>query len=229
LTLASPPPPPLLPPVVRALIFDLDGTLVDSYAAIAESLNHARSRFALGPLDEATVRRCVGRGLEVLVAELLGPDRVEQGVALFRERYAEVYAARTSALPGVARTLRGLRERGYRMAVASNKPARFSNAILQQLDLHAPFGWVAGPDLVGSAKPEPAMLRSCLERLDTRAVHAVYVGDMVLDVETAGRAGVAVALVPGGSSSLAELQATGQHVLERFEDLLRLLPARAPV
>jgi phosphoglycolate phosphatase len=214
------------PRAVAALIFDLDGTLVDSYGAITESLNHARAGFGLPALDEATVRRSVGHGLESLIADWIAPEHVTRGVELFRERYAEIHADRTWALPQVPETIHGLRERGFRLAVASNKPARFSTSILRRLELAAAFEWVAGPDLVGSAKPEPAMLRGCLDRLAVTARQALYVGDMALDVESAARAGVSVVLVPGGSCSAAELEATGAPVLRAFADLLELLPAR---
>ena len=214
----------LEPGWIRGLIFDLDGTLVDSYAAITSSLNHARSRFGLPPLAADRVRRAVGRGLEVLVAELVGPDRVGEGVRLFRERYAEVFAAQTFALPGVRATFRELRERGYRMAVASNKPARFTEPILEQLGMLPWVDAVQGPDRAEATKPDPAMLRLCLEAMRLSSAEAVYVGDMVLDVQTAARAGLPVLLVPGGSSPTAALRETGARILESFDGLLDLFP-----
>ncbi|HKQ60212.1 MAG TPA: HAD hydrolase-like protein, partial [Candidatus Polarisedimenticolaceae bacterium] len=143
-------PPPLDPAAVRGVVFDLDGTLVDSYAAIAASVNHARAHFGLAELPAAVVRRTVGRGLEALLAELLGPQRVELGVRLFRERYAETFAAATIALPGAAQTLGELTRRGYVLAVASNKPARFSDPILAALGLRPYLRSVEGPDLAGA-------------------------------------------------------------------------------
>ena len=101
-------PPALDPSRTRAIVFDLDGTLVDSYRPIASSVNHARAHFGMPPLDPAKIRARVGRGLEHLIGELVGPHRVEQGVRLFRQRYSETYAGETVALPGVAKTLRGL-------------------------------------------------------------------------------------------------------------------------
>lgn len=209
--------------MIRGIVFDLDGTLVDSYGAIAESLNHARASFELPPLPLDHVRRVVGRGLESLIAEQVGPQRVDRGVELFRERYAEVYAERTTVLPEVEATLDGLTRAGLRLSVASNKPARFSRPILERLALAAKFDTIEGPDTVGATKPEPAMLWRCLEVMGVPASAGVYVGDMVLDVETAERAGVPVVLVPGGSSDLASLVATGRRVVGRFADLVPLL------
>jgi phosphoglycolate phosphatase len=208
-------------------VFDLDGTLIDSYRAIADSLNHARSAFGLPVLEAAAVRARVGRGLESLIAELIGPEHVAEGVSLFRERYAVVHARSTVALPGVLETLRGLDGGGYAMAVASNKPARFSAPILERLGLLPYIRCVLGPDVVDSHKPEPRMIERCLEILNVSPHEAVYVGDMALDVESAARAAVPVLLVPGGSSSTSALLGTGQRVLGAFTDLARLFP-RAP-
>ena len=211
---------------VRGIVFDLDGTLVDSYGAIAESLNHAREVFGLEPLPEEVVRRHVGRGLEVLIAETVGADRVEAGVRLFRERYAAAYAAGTFVLPGVAETLRELRRRGFVMSVASNKPARFGRAILADLGLLDLFAVIQGPDLAGTTKPDPAMIGLCLEAMDVGPHEALYVGDMVLDAESGRRAGVPVVLVPGGSSDEQALRETGRTVLSGLGELLTWLPER---
>jgi len=209
--------------VVRALVFDLDGTLVDSYGPIAASLNRARTHFDLPPLSLEAVRASVGHGLESLIADLVGPDRVDHGVQLFREHYARVFGDGTRVLDGVRGTLSRLTAAGYRMAVASNKPARFSTPILERLELVEAFQCILGPDSVDSHKPEPTMLRTCMERLGVERTATVYVGDMVLDVETAGRAGVPVLLVPGGSSTTESLTSTGQTVLPSFEALGELL------
>jgi len=154
---------------VRALVFDLDGTLVDSYPAITASLNHARARFELAALPADFVRRRVGRGLEALIEEFVGPDRVEEGVGLFREHYAEVFETGTTVLPGVGETVVELRRRGYRLAVASNKPARFGRPILRAVGLEEHFDTIQGPDLAGTTKPDPRMIRACLAGLSARA------------------------------------------------------------
>ena len=209
---------------VRGLVFDLDGTLVDSYAAIAESLNHARAGWDLPALSEDEVRHQVGRGLESLIADLVGPDRVEEGVVRFRDRYAEVYATGTLVLDGVPETLERLAGAGYSMAVASNKPARFTGPILTHFGLDHLFVTVEGPDTAGSTKPEPEMIRRCIRAMDLPAGDAVYVGDMVLDVESGRRAGVDVILVAGGSSTFEKLKETGAPVLKSIRQLTEMLP-----
>lgn len=216
-------PPALVPGAVRGVVFDLDGTLIDSYAAIAASLNHARSHFALPPLTLMEVQRRVGRGLESLIEELVGPGSLPRAVALFRERYSELYLDSTSARPGAREALLELSRRGYRLAVASNKPAYFARPILQRLDLLPALEAVIGPDVAGSHKPDPAMLQLCLNRMLLSPAQAVYVGDSVLDVESAARAGLPVLLVEGGSSDEEELRLTGQPLLHSLSDVCRIL------
>ncbi len=221
-------PPPLVPSCVRAIIFDLDGTLVDSYPAITLALNHARSGFDLEPLGLDEVRRAVGHGLPSLVGRLIGPDRVEDGVRSFTEAYERALLPGTRLLPGTARTLVGLKDRGYSLAVASNKPLRFTERILDHLGIRPLMAATEGPESAGATKPDPAMIRACLVGLGVPRRQAVYVGDMTLDVESAARAGVAAIVVAGGSSTIDELRSTGELVLDSLTQLLDLLPARAP-
>ena len=213
------------PAVITTLLFDLDGTLVDSYRPIATSLNAARAAFGLPPKSLEAVRREVGRGLEVLIEENLGPGRVADGVAVFRKTYRTVFLEGTTLLPGVASTLPALAGRGYRMAVVSNKPAYFTREIVAACGLGALFGAVYGPEMVARPKPDPEMIHRAVADLGRRIETSVYIGDMLLDVETARAAGLPVYLVASGGNSRQELAASGAaRVFERFEDLLDALP-----
>lgn len=203
-----------------AVVFDLDGTLVDSYRAIAASLAAARAAFDLPPVPLEEVRASVGHGLEELIAHWIGADRVDDGVRHFREHYATVYETGTSALPGAREALERLRASGLRLAVASNKPERFSTPILRALDMHRFMTHVAGPDTAGRTKPDPAMLRECLDALGSEAGRTLYVGDMPLDVDSGDRAGLPVALVATGSASEPALRATGRPTVRHLGELV---------
>lgn len=214
-----------------AVIFDLDGTLVDSYAPIATSLNAARAAFGLPEVALDRVRREVGHGLESLIASHLGPGRVDEGVRIFRARYGEVFAAGTRALPGVPEVPLELARRGYRLAVASNKPARFGRRIVEQVGLGAAIRLVSGPDDGVPPKPEPAMIERLMAGLATVPAQVLYVGDMPLDIESARRAGIRCALVPTGSATREELveaaAGTGAALLDGLAGLLDHLPPRS--
>ncbi|MFN7975634.1 MAG: HAD-IA family hydrolase [Acidobacteriota bacterium] len=204
----------------RALLFDLDGTLIDSYEAIHESLNVALARAGMPPRDAASVRRMVGRGLDVLVAEVMGPERAPEGVRDYREHYGKVCFEKTRLLPGVAPTLERLASDGHAMAICTNKLASFSRALVDHLGVGGFFALVLGPEHVKEPKPDPGMLLLALEKLGADRRDALYVGDMAMDVTVARAAGVEVAVLPTGSSSREELASAGaDHLLEVFADL----------
>jgi 2-phosphoglycolate phosphatase len=212
--------------LIRGIIFDFDGTLIDSYEAIAESLNHVRTSFSLPAVPAEEVRPMVGHGLERLIEKAIGPERVEEGVRLFRQSYARLCEGKTSILPQVKETLDTLDRRGYQMAIATNKPSYFARDILKALEIDHLFVEVLGPNDVERPKPDPEMIETIIMRIGLSPEEIVYVGDMPLDVEVGRRAGVAVYAVPTGSSGRdALLEARPDRLLHRFSDLLTFLPA----
>ena len=215
--------------MIRTILFDLDGTLVDSYLPITESLNEVRSAFGLPSKSEAEVRREVGRGLEALIGDNVGADRVEEGVRIFRDCYRRIFREGTRLLPGVASTIETLAGRGYAMGVTSNKPAYFTREILIALGLASTFGAIYGPEMVTHPKPHPEMIHGALAELRSHPDESAYVGDMLIDVETARRAGLPVYVIASGGQSREELEkARPDLLLSRFEELLEVLPALDP-
>ena len=190
------------------LVFDLDGTLIDGYAAIGDALAYAMERLGRPPLSDAVVRGMVGHGLESLLEEAVGSERAAEGVRLFRERYPVVAVEKSHLLPGVARgAVDARRARGHPQAVASNKPPKFSRMILEAKGVAGRFRAVAGPDAETPAKPDPAMLRALMAEVGARPDETVVVGDMEVDFEFARAAGCRVVLIPGGSRTREELAA----------------------
>ena len=198
---------------VRGVVFDLDGTLVDSFDAIADSANAARVALGLPALPPSEITRHVGRGLWNLLGQLVGPELVDRAVPLYREAHEKIYLDRTTALPGALETVRRLHASGVRVAVASNKLSTFSRGILDHLGFGPYLTTVEGPDTAGATKPDPAMIRRCLAAMEVEASEALYVGDLPLDVESARRAGVAVVLVATGAVERGALEETGAPVL----------------
>ncbi len=212
--------------MIRAVLFDFDGTLADSFAPITSSTNHVREHFGLPRLTEAVVREYVGLGLDNLMERLVPNAETAAAVSLYREHHATVMRTQTKLLPGVAETLPELASRGYRMAVCSNKRVEFTRELVQLLGLAPYFGSVLGPDDVEDrAKPDPAMLVEGLNRLEVKAAEAVYIGDMAVDVHTARAAGLPVWLVLGGATGQESATASGpDRVLTTFSELATLLP-----
>ena len=168
----------------------------------------------------------VGRGLEDLLASTLPAGEVARGVIVFRESYDRICETETAPMPDADRVLPELVARGYRLSVASNKLASFSVRILRAVGLAAFFDAIHGPDSAGGPKPDPAMIEACLAAMAVARDHAVYVGDMPLDIDAAGRAGVGVVLLAGGASPREALERTGAPVLGGLRELAASLPHR---
>lgn len=209
-----------------AALFDFDGTLADSFAAITSSTNFTRNHFGLPPLAESEVREYVGYGLPNLMQELVPTANPAAAVAVYREHHKGVSLAGTKLVPGVAETIPELARRGLRLAVCSNKSVSFTRELVAALGLAEYFAAVLGPeDVGGRAKPDPAMLHEGMTRTGGTVGTTVYVGDMAIDVHVARAAGVPVWLVPGGASGKESPAAAGPHrMLTGFAELLELLP-----
>lgn len=204
------------------VVFDLDGTLIDGYAAIGDALGYAMERLGAAPPSPAEVRGMVGHGLERLLEKAVGPERADEGVRLFRERYPEVAVAKSHLLDGVPEVLDALERRGHPMAVASNKPAKFSRMILEANGIASRLRGVGGPDAGTPAKPDPTMLLRLMDRVGAAASETVVVGDMEVDFEFARAAGCRVVLIPNGSRTRGELAGVAP---DAFLDAITELPA----
>lgn len=210
---------------IKGLLFDLDGTLVDSYLPIMQGLNHVRTYFGLTGYSLDEVKKMVGRGLETLIGEAVGKDHIKEGVSLFRKKYKTIFIEKTKLLPDVRAVTTELFKRGYTMGVASNKPSYFTTEILKSQNIHDFFKVVLGPDDVQQPKPDPEMIDKAIENLQLSKSEVLYVGDMVLDIETGRRAGIKVCVIPAGSSTRKELEeAHPDRILDHFKELKMMLP-----
>lgn len=209
----------------ETVIFDLDGTLVDSYDALQQSVNHTRSRFGLAPLTLAEVKAMVGDGLGVLLRRTFAPNAVPNAAQrIFEEHYDTVCCNSSRLLDGVDTTLAKLHAAGARMAICTNKPTSFSVRIVDHLGLSRFVEAVVGPDLAGARKPEGEHVRFTIDRAGGRPESTLFVGDMKIDVEAARSAGVDVAVIPTGAVDAETLrEADADFLLERFDDLARIV------
>jgi len=186
---------------LRAVLFDFDGTLGDSYPAITASVNHVRAQYHLPPLSVAEVVPHVGRGPFSLLSQTVPAGDVAANVAAYVRHHPSVLHTGTCLMPGAAELLTALHEQGLRLAVCSNKPIAFTRELLTWLKIASLFHTVLGPEEVARPKPAPDMLLAALPRLGVSAEQALYIGDMVVDIQTARAAGVRVWIVATGSDT----------------------------
>jgi len=204
----------------RAVLFDFDGTLADSYQAIANSVNHVRRECGLPPMPVDTVRRYVGRGPAHLLSHTAPGCDIERAVESYRRHHPSVMFSGTTLLPGAREAVDALRGAGMALAICSNKPRVFTGRLIDYLKLTPVFTAILGPEDVARPKPAPDMLLAGLERLGVAAAEALYVGDMIVDIETARAAGVRVWVVPTGSDTRAALEnARPDRLLQSLSEL----------
>ncbi len=177
---------------IRLLIFDLDGTLVDSKKDLALSVNAMRERMGLGPLPEDVVASYVGQGVAVLVRRALGEqatgEEVEKATSIFLDHYRLHMLDNTSTYPGVREALEKLR--GKRLAVLTNKPVNFSREILRRLNIGDLFSSVYGGNSFAQKKPDPVGVKKLMSDTGVSAEETIMVGDSDTDVLTGRNAGV---------------------------------------
>jgi phosphoglycolate phosphatase len=176
------------------VIFDLDGTLIDSKRDLACAVNAARAHRGMEPLDNETVFSYVGEGAPVLIRRALGPgttdDQAQDALAFFLEFYNNHMIDHTVLYPGVAETLDRLSAAGVKMAVLTNKPVRMSRAIVDALGVSQYFECVYGGNSFEQKKPHPMGIAALLAECATDPGRAIMVGDSAVDIRTARNANV---------------------------------------
>jgi len=186
---------------VRLIVFDLDGTLVDSLGDLTDSANELLARHGARPLDDAEVAGMIGEGVGRLVRRVLAVRRVEleprQAVDEFLAIYDGRLLDRTRPYDGIPEALAALGH-GAPLAVLTNKPAAAAERILDGLRLRACFQWVMGGDGPNGRKPEPHGLLAIMRAAGRGAEETVLVGDSAVDVDTARAAGTRVCIARYG-------------------------------
>lgn len=216
----------IVPPWPRTVVFDLDGTLIDSAGDIADVLNDCLAEDGIAPFDEPAVVTMIGGGAKVLVERALARlGRTDDTVLLdrlyekFAARYEALGAGRSAPFPGAIDVLASLARRGVGLAICTNKPEEITRRVLDQLDLSRWFGTVVGESPRLPRKPAPDMLLAALERLGARPAESVMVGDSAADIGTAKAAGVRSIAVTFGYTTIPARDLGADRVIERFTEL----------
>lgn len=213
-------------PLLRAFLFDLDGTLIDSKLDLVNAVNYMLCETGRVELPLETVTSFIGHGAPRLMADVLGPNvsEAERNVALeiFLDYYERHYLDNTRAYPGVVEGLQALEE--FPMAVLTNKPAKPSVEILEQLGLSKYFRIVHGGDSFPTKKPDPSGARAILENLDANPGEAVMIGDSDVDVLTARNAGILAVAVNYGFGQHDRNKNPADFYVDSLAEIVALTP-----
>jgi phosphoglycolate phosphatase len=208
------------------IVFDLDGTLVDTAPDLVATLNAVLAREGYAAVAYADARTMIGGGARHMLARALArqgvaidPAELDRLYADFIPYYAAHIADRSRPFPGLSQALDRLNAHGARFAVCTNKLEHLSVLLLERLGLAARFAAICGQDTFGIPKPDPELLRRTIARAGGTADSAVMVGDSVPDVRIARAAGVPVIAVDFGYSDVPASQLAADRVISHFDEL----------
>lgn len=220
------------------VLFDLDGTLIDTVPDLAAAIDAMQFDLGLPPRGEDKVRTWVGNGIERLVKRALcdGDDSIEPDPALFQQalqRFMDHYAARpcerSAFYPGVTDCLEHLQQAGYRLACITNKRGRFTDLLLRAIGIYEVFGLIISGDTLPQRKPDPLPLLHATNYFQVDPVRALMVGDSRNDVRAARAASMQVLCVSYGYNCGRDIrEERPDFVVNSLAELIELLPAPQP-
>jgi len=209
---------------IRLIIFDLDGTLLDAYAAITASFNYTMRQLNYPPQSSLTIRRAVGRGDENLLRPFINLKDLKKALLIYRRHHRTALMKGSRLFPKVKALLTYLKNKDYKLAIASNRPTRFSLILIRHLKLEKYFDYILCADRLKHIKPHPEILNKIMRRFSQGPDQTIYVGDMVIDAQAGERAKVKTIIVSTGSSTRDEIQKEKPHrIINRISDLLKIL------
>lgn len=208
-----PEPPNLRLMTPKAVLFDLDGTLVDQFEAIHRSCNHAERRLGLPESSYEKVRATVGGSLDVTLRRLMGERYVEEAQALYHEEFSKIWFENLKVMPGARWLLQALARAGIPCGMLTNKRQAAVENILRYLNVDSYFRCIVGTHgdgpRKGWRKPEARLTQFALEQLGYPAMDTVMVGDSPFDAETGHNSGMPVHLVATGTHTATQLRNVG--------------------
>jgi phosphoglycolate phosphatase len=191
---------------VRAVLFDLDGTLLDTIDDLTDAANRMLTDLDRGARPREQIHSFVGKGVANLVRRCMTEDsqatenEIDRALSLFLAHYARLNGTRTVVYPGVVETLEAMRVRGLQLGCVTNKAAAFTHPLLRRMGLDNYFPVVVCGDTLKTRKPDPEMLLHACDALGTIPARALLIGDSANDALAARRAGMPVLLVTYGYS-----------------------------
>ncbi|MBF0129753.1 MAG: phosphoglycolate phosphatase [Alphaproteobacteria bacterium] len=210
----------------RAVVFDLDGTLIDSAPDVANAVNRTLAELGRPPLDFGAVKPMIGDGVRPLLEKALSatgpapaPDQVAAGIARYLHFYRAEPAAHTVVYPGVRETLRLLADRGLRLGVCSNKPHEMTVLVLEALGLAGLFRAILGGGVLPVQKPDPGHLGHVLALMAVTAAETAFVGDSEVDMAAARNGGVRSIAVGYGYARVPASELDADILIQSFSQV----------
>lgn len=215
---------------LSAVIFDLDGTLVDTAPDLHAATNHVLSTLKRRPITMEQVRAFVGHGARALIArgceatgDPVDPRAIETLYQEFVIYYAANIAANSKPYPGVLALLEKCKDEGIALGVCTNKLESLSNQLLISLNMMSYFGAVVGPDTIGIAKPDPRPYLETLLRLNRQEGASILIGDSETDILTGQNAKVPVIAVSFGYTAQPVRNFSPTHIIDHFDEAWPIL------
>ena len=221
---------------LKLILFDLDGTLIETVHEIADATNDTLRALDLVEVSESQVRDWIGHGTrELLISALacikqcpIGQIRewsqLQQVFELFDHFYLARCGTHSYLYADVFDVLGQLKSAGIKMAVVTNKESRFTQAVMQAHHLESYFDVVISGDTLGSKKPDPQGINLCLQTLGVQPDEAIFIGDSSVDAKTAQNAGLRVWLMPYGYNMGAPLEdSKPNHIAKGFKEIVEML------
>jgi phosphoglycolate phosphatase len=210
----------------RTIVFDLDGTLIDTAPDLVDTLNVVFAREGLPQVPYETARNLIGGGARTMIARgieqdgrIVPPAKLERMFTDFIAHYSEHVAVRSRPFPGLIEALDVLNAAGCRFAVCTNKFERLSILLLNELKLAGRFAAICGQDTFGMQKPDPEVLRRTVAAAGGDLGQAIMIGDSLTDIRTARAAGVPVIAVDFGYSERPVAEYAPDRVISHFAQL----------
>jgi len=191
--------------MIKLIIFDLDGTLVNAYDAVALALNKVLQDLNIPQVDDLTIQRSVGWGEGHLLGCFVPDARLDEAVALYRNYHKELLPDNVRFLPSAKELVEGLKKKQFTLAVATNRPIWSTTIILETLNIKDEFALILSGENVEKQKPEPDVILEVVNRLSYKKEEALYVGDMTVDAKAGRAAGIKTVIVTTGSSTEEEI------------------------
>jgi phosphoglycolate phosphatase len=209
---------------IKLIIFDLDGTLVDAYVAITKSFNYTMLCLKMNRIDSQKIRRAVGWGDANLLRPFVDPKNLKKALLIYRRHHSKSLIKYSRLFPYAQKVLRFLKKRGYKLAIASNRPTRFSRILIRHLGLNKYFDYILCADRLKHIKPHPQILNKIMDKLHINSSQTLYVADMVIDAKAARAAKIKAVIVTTGSSTKEEIKNERPYrIIRRIADLVNIL------